>query len=216
MLELHAYWRSSASYRVRCALNLKRLPHRIVPVNIIRDGGEQHGAAYAQLNPQRLVPTLVDGEFTLSQSLAIFQYLEERHPEPALVPAALHARLRMWSFCQYIASEMQPLQNTRVLNYLTGTLGIDEAAKAAWLRHWLGTGFTALEAMLGPGHDDPYCFGAMPTYADCCLVPQWFAGERFGVDLAPFPRLAAIVARLRALPAFEAAHPSRQPDAIPA
>ena len=216
MLELHAYWRSSASYRVRCALNLKQLPYRIVPVNIVRDGGEQHGETYRALNPQRLVPTLVDGDFTLSQSLAIFQYLEARHPAPALVPDALHARMRMWSFCLYIASEMQPMQNTRVLNYLSGPLAISDTAKATWLRHWLGTGFAALEAMLGTAHDARYTFGDTPSYADCCLVPQLFAGERFGVDLSVCPTLVAIGKRLQALPAFESAQPARQPDAPPA
>ncbi|GAC1620190.1 MAG: maleylacetoacetate isomerase [Nevskia sp.] len=215
MLELHAYWRSSASYRVRCALNLKQLPYRIVPVNIVRDGGEQHREDYRALNPQRLVPTLVDGDFVLSQSLAIFQYLEERQPQPALVPAEQHARLRMWSFCLYIASEMQPLQNTRVLNYLVGPLALSDDAKSAWLRHWLATGFSALEAMLGARHASRYTFGDAPTYADCCLVPQIAAAERFGVDLSVCPQLVAITARLRALPAFEAAQPSKQPDAQP-
>lgn len=214
MLELHAYWRSSASFRVRCALNLKQIPHRIVPVNIVRDGGEQHGEAYRRLNPQRLVPTLVDGDFVLSQSLTIFQYLEERYPQPALVPEDLHARMHMWSFCQYLASEMQPLQNTRVLNYLSGPLAITDEARLAWVRHWLKTGFAALENSLGAAHDQPYCFGAAPTYAECCLVPQMFSGERYGADLSVCPRLVAISARARALPAFAAAHPSQQPDAV--
>lgn len=213
MLELHAYWRSSASYRVRCALNLKHVPHRIVPVNIAAGHVEQHGAGYRALNPQRLVPTLVDGDFHLAQSLVIFQYLEARHPEPALQPAELQPRLQMWSFCQYIASEMQPLQNTRVLNYLGDTLKLSDEARAAWLKHWLGTGFTALEEMLGPHHAWRYTYGDTPTYADCCLVPQMYAGERYGIDLAAYPTLSAIRARLLALPEIAAAHPQQQPEA---
>jgi maleylacetoacetate isomerase len=213
MLELHAYWRSSASYRVRCALNLKQVLHTIVPVNIVRDGGEQHGAAYRALNPQRLVPTLVEGDFVLSQSLVIFQYLEERYPEPSLLPADSTTRLRMWSFCQYIASEMQPMQNTRVLKYLGDPLGLGDEGKSIWLKHWLDEGFIALEAMLGADHATRYSFGDRPSFADCCLVPQLFAGERFGADLSVCPRLVAIATRLRTLPAFEAAHPARQPDA---
>lgn len=213
MLELHAYWRSSASYRVRCALNLKRLDYRIVPVDITAAAAEQHGAAYRSLNPQQLVPTLVDGDYKLSQSLAIFQYLEERNPQTALAPAQLQARMRMWSFCQYIASEMQPLQNTRVLAYLGGTLGVSDEAKGAWLRHWLGTGFEALEEMMGAHHTSRYTYGDTPTYADCCLVPQMYAGERYGVDLTAYPTLSAIRARLLELPAIAAAHPSQQPEA---
>jgi maleylacetoacetate isomerase len=215
MLELHSYWRSSASYRVRSALNLKRLPYKIVPVHLARDGGEQHSADYRALNPQELVPTLRDGDFTLSQSIPILQYLEELHPEPALAPTELHARMRHWSFCQYIACELQPLQNLRVLNYLTSTFGISEAQKIEWLRHWFSTGLAALEQSL-PNAESLYCFGDTPTYADCCLVPHFFACDRFGVDVTPYPRLLAIVTRLRALPEFIAAHPNQQADAPPA
>jgi maleylacetoacetate isomerase len=216
MIQLHAYWRSSASYRVRCALNLKGIPYEIVPVNIIRHGGEQHADDYRALNPQRLVPTLVDGDQVLTQSLAILQYLEERYPVPSLLPTDPAARSAMWSFCQYIACEIQPLQNTRVLNYLSGPLGIADEAKSTWLRHWLGIGLTALEAMLATRPESACCYGDTPGFADCCLVPQMFSAERFGVDLSALPRLVAVTARLRELPAFAAAHPQQQPDAIAA
>lgn len=214
MIQLYAYWRSSASYRVRCALNLKGLPYEIVPVHIVRDGGEQHGGTYGALNPQRLVPTLVDGDLVLGQSLAIFQHLEAIRPEPPLVPDDAPTRLAMWSFCHHVASEIQPLQNTRVLAYLGKTLGIGDEARAAWLRHWIGTGLAALEAMLAQRAELPYCYAAEPTYADCCLVPQLYAAERFGVDLSVLPRLVEINARLCTLPAIVAAHPDRQPDAV--
>jgi len=214
MLELHSYWRSSAAYRVRCALNLKKLPYDIVPVHLVRDGGQQHSARYRALNPQGLVPTLVDDDFALTQSLAIFQYLEELHPTPALVPSDRRLRARQWAFCNAIACELQPMQNLRVLNYLSGPLQLSEEQKAEWLRHWITEGMAALAKLL-PAKEFAYSFADTPTYADCCLAPQAFACERFGIALEAWPRLAAIVERLRALPEIAAAHPSVHPDALP-
>lgn len=215
MLKLYGYWRSSATYRVRIALNLKGLEYETLPVHIIKDGGEQHQPAYQALNPQELVPTLVDGDATLTQSLAILQYLEERYPQPPLAPREAAARARVWSFCQYIACEIQPLQNTRVLQYLSGTLQVSEEAKSRWLHHWLGIGLGALERSLAADWVGPYCFGDRPGIADCYLVPQMYAAERFGVDLSVCPRLVDITTRLRTLDAFERAHPLKQPDAQP-
>lgn len=214
VIRLHAYWRSSASYRVRCALNLKGLDHAIVPVNIVKNGGEQHSADYRALNPQGLVPALIDGDRVLTQSLVILRYLEDRYPQPSLLPPAARDQDAMWSFCQYIASEIQPLHNLRLLNYLADPLGVGEDARSTWIRHWIGTGLRTLEAMLAARDDaSAYCYGESPSFADCCLVPQMFAADRFGVDLSATPRLVAITSRLRALPAFAAAHPDRQPDA---
>lgn len=213
MLELHAYWRSSASYRVRIALNLKGLPYRVVPVHLLRDGGEQHSAAYRQLNPQARVPLLVDGEFRLSQSLAILDYLEARHPQPALLPDEPRLRARVLAFCHAIAADVQPLQNLSVLHYLEHTLGIDAEARQAWTRHWIDRGLAALEAERAPDDPGRYCFGDRPTLADCVLVPQIYAARRFGANLDRYPQLVAIAERCEALPAFQAAHPDRQPDA---
>jgi maleylacetoacetate isomerase len=212
MLKLYNYWRSSSSYRVRIALNLKLVEYQTVPVHLLRDGGEQHKAEFHALNPQELVPLLVDGEFALGQSLAIFQYLEAQVPQPALVPEDSRDAARMWAFCQAIANEIQPLQNTRVIKYMTEQLGLDEECRKTWLRHWIGLGLDALEEEMRGREATPYCFGETPTYADCCLVPQLYAAERFGA-VRDWPRLQAITARCREHEGFIAAHPDMQVDA---
>jgi maleylacetoacetate isomerase len=212
MFKLYNYWRSSSSYRVRIALNLKLVEYETVPVHLVRDGGEQHKPEFHALNPHELVPLLVDGDFALGQSLAIFHYLEAQLPQPALVPQDAREAARMWAFCQAIACEIQPLQNTRVLRYLSEELGLAEDARTAWLRHWIGSGLAALEEELAQRPAHPYCFGQMPTYADCCLVPQMYAAERFGA-LRDWPRLQAITERCRGHEAFIKAHPDAQADA---
>ncbi len=212
MLKLYNYWRSSSSYRVRIALNLKLVEYQTVPVHLLRDGGEQHKAEFHALNPQELVPLLVDGDFALGQSLAIFQYLEAQVPQPALVPEDPRDAARMWAFCQAIANEIQPLQNTRVIKYMTEQLGLDEEQRKTWLRHWIGLGLDALEEEMRGREATPYCFGETPTYADCCLVPQLYAAERFGA-VRDWPRLQAITARCREHEGFIAAHPDNQMDA---
>lgn len=212
MLRLYNYWRSSSSYRVRIALNLKLVEYQTVPVHLLRDGGEQHKAEFHALNPQELVPLLVDGDFALGQSLAIFQYLEAQVPQPALVPEDPRDAARMWAFCQAIANEIQPLQNTRVTKYMAEQLGLDEEQRKTWLRHWIGLGLDALEEELRGRVAMPYCFGETPTYADCCLVPQLYAAERFGA-VRDWPRLQAITARCREHEGFIAAHPDNQVDA---
>jgi maleylacetoacetate isomerase len=212
MLKLYSFWRSSASYRVRIALNLKGVPYEMLPVNIAAGAAQQYGEAYRALNPQSRVPLLVDGDFTLNQSLAILQYLEDTHRAPALIPAAPRERARMWAFCHTIAGDIQPLQNLGPLAYLTREFGASEEQKAVWLRHWIERGLAALEQELSAAPQTDFVFGASPTLADCVLVPQVYAARRFGCDEAKFPRLARAADHAAALPAFSAAHPDRQPD----
>jgi maleylacetoacetate isomerase len=214
MLKLYSYWRSSASYRVRIALNLKGLAHEIVPVNIAPGTSEQLTDAFRRHNPQRLVPILVDGERVFRQSLAIIEYLDETYPGAALLPSAARDRARARAIAQLIACEMQPMQNLRVLRYLEADLGLDEGRRAEWVRHWIEDGLVALEDVLsGNPATGAFCEGDQPTVADTCLVPQCYAARRYHVDVARFPTVAAIDARCRALPAFAAAAPEAQPDA---
>jgi maleylacetoacetate isomerase len=213
MLKLYSYWRSSSAYRVRIALNLKLIDYERVPLHLLRNGGEQHRPEYHALNPQNMVPLLVDGDFYLGQSLAIFQYLELLAPYPALVPEDAQDAARVWAFCQAIACDIQPLQNTRVLQYLAGPLGQDEGQRRVWLQHWITLGLEALEIMLPERGGSPYAFGDTPTYAECCLVPQLYAARRYACDLSRVPRLQAIAARCAEHEAFADAHPDRQPDA---
>lgn len=213
-MKLHGYFRSSAAYRVRIALNLKGLRYEQVAVNLVK--GEQRSDGYRRLNPAGLVPTLeTDGGERLTQSLAICEYLDECYPEPPLLPTDAVGRARVRALAALVASEIHPLNNLRVLNYLTGTVGLDEDAKLAWYRHWVAAGFTALEAMLtataGTGE---FCHGDRPTLADICLVPQVFNAERFDCDLTAYPTIRRIAARCNELPAFVDAHPARQPDAV--
>jgi len=212
MLKLYSYWRSSASYRVRIALGLKKLDYEYVAVNIAA-GGEQHKAEYLALNPQSRVPLLIDGDFRLAQSLAILEYLESRTPQPSLLPADPRERARMWAFCLTIAADIQPLQNTGPLAYLTKEFAANEEKKNAWIRHWIERGLSALEAERRGPTDAAFAFGDHATFADCLLVPQVYNAERFSCDVSKFPRLYAIAKRCRELPAFEKAHPDRQPDA---
>ncbi|BDT68742.1 maleylpyruvate isomerase [Comamonadaceae bacterium OS-1] len=214
MLVLHTYFRSSAAYRVRIALALKGLAYQSVPVHLLRGGGEQHGAAFAALNPAELVPVLVDGDVTLTQSLPIIEYLDELHPSPPLLPGAPADRARVRALAQLIACEMHPLNNLRVLQYLQGPLGLDAAGKSAWYAHWLGLGFKALEAMLQDPRTGSFCHGETPTLADCCLVPQIYNAERFQVAMHDYPQLRRIAEACRSLPAFVQAAPEAQADAI--
>jgi maleylpyruvate isomerase len=214
MLTLHTYYRSSAAYRVRIALALKGLPWTPAGVNLVRGGGEQHGEAYRRLNPQGRVPLLVDGDVTLSQSLAIIEYLDEVHPSPPLLPADAAGRARVRSLAQLIACDIQPLQNISVTRYLARELQLGDAVVRAWQVHWISSGLAALERRLAeePG-TGRFMHGDTPTLADCCLVPQCYASRRFGVDTAAFPTLAAIEQRCLELEAFQSAAPERQPDA---
>jgi maleylacetoacetate isomerase len=214
-LQLHGYWRSSASYRVRIALALKGLAFENVPVHLLRDGGQQRTAAYRALNPQGLVPTLVvDGALALGQSLAICEYLEERWPEPPLLPNGHEARAQVRAMALAIACDVHPLNNLSVMQYLRAELGADEPAVTRWIRHWIAAGFAALETRVAThSSDGRHAFGDSVTLADVCLVPQWYNARRFGLPLEPYPRLAAVVAHLETLPAFASARPELQPDA---
>jgi len=214
MLTLYTYFRSSAAYRVRIALNLKGLAYESRPVHLVRGGGEQLSAAYRAVNPAQLVPALVHEGVTLTQSLPIIEYLEERFPQPPLLPGSPAERARVRALAQTIACEIHPLNNLRVLAHLEAGLGAPEAARTAWYRHWVTQGFTALEALLaGHPHTGSFCHRDTPTLADCCLVPQVFNAERFGVPLHDFPTLVRIAAHARTLDAFARAAPAVQPDA---
>lgn len=216
MLTLYSYWRSSASYRVRIALALKGLDYEYRPVHLVKDGGEQHAAGYRALNPEGRVPLLVDGDFKLGQSLAILRYLDAHFPERPLVSAEPREAARAWQFCEAINADIQPLHNLGPLGYLSKILGVDEAQRETWIRHWIDRGLSALEAEVADQPLATAVFGEQPGIADCCLVPQVYAARRFGADLARYPRLVALSERLEALPAFIAAHPNQQPDAQPA
>jgi maleylacetoacetate isomerase len=213
-VKLHSFFRSSAAYRVRIALNLKGLSYDYLPVHLSRGGGEQLRPEFLRVNPQALVPVLQDGEQVLSQSLAIIEYLDETHPDPPLLPRTPAERARVRALAQTIACEIHPLNNTRVLNYLTRVAGVSDDAKNTWYCHWVTEGFRSLEARLaGNPATGRFCHGDTPGIADCCLVPQMFNARRFKCALAPYPTLAAIDANCQALAAFQRAAPDRQPDA---
>ena len=213
-MELYGYWRSTAAWRVRIALALKGLTARHLPVHLVRHGGEQHSPDYRTHNPLALVPTLVVDGRALTQSLAIVEWLDEQYPTPALLPGDPWARAQAREIALLIACDIHPVDNLRVLQYLTGTLGISEEQKLAWYRHWVETGLTALEAMLSISPvRGRCCVGDQPTLADLCLVPQLYNARRFKIGLAPFPTLVAIDAACAALEPFQHAAPDAQPDA---
>jgi maleylacetoacetate isomerase len=213
MLKLYTYFRSSAAYRVRIALNLKGLAYETAPVHLLRNGGEKLQEHYRKINPAGLVPSLQDGERILTQSLAIMEYLDEAYPGNPLLPSDLLGRARVRALAQIIACDTHPLNNLRVLKFLTRTLQVDEEAKSQWYRHWVEEGLRALEAHLDGPETGTFCHGDTPTIADCCLVPQVFNAQRFHVDLSPYPNVMAIHERCSDLDAFAAAHPAQQPDA---
>ena len=215
MISLYNYFRSSAAYRVRIALNLKGIAYQNEFVHLTREGGEQFSAAYRTKNPQQLIPALTDGADTLTQSLAIMEYLEEKYPQTPLLPAtelyAERANVRALSLA--IACDIHPLNNLRILKYVTKTLGASEAQKSAWISRWISDGFTAIEAQLvQSAYSGTFCHGDAPTIADCCLVPQVFSARRFNIALAAYPTIVRIDAECNALSAFAAAHPKQQPD----
>ena len=211
-MKLHGYFRSSASYRVRIALNLKGLSADHLPHHLRK--GEQRDPAYLAINPQGLVPTLQDDHGAIiTQSLAIIEYLEEMYPEPALLPTDAAGRARVRALGQTIACEIHPLNNLRVLQYLEHELKMDMTARANWYRHWITLGFTALEAMLDNSlSTGAFCHGEQPTLADCCLIPQVANARRFDTPLVAFPHIARIEAACMALSAFQRAAPQAQPD----
>lgn len=216
-LLLYGYWRSSAAWRVRIALELKGLHYRTHPVHLLRNGGEQHAPAYRALNPQELIPTLRDGELLIPQSLAIIEYLEETRPSPALLPADPAGRARVRALAQAVACDVHPLANLRVLQRLNDTFGAEETQRVEWMRHWIALGLDALETLLAGSPDTGrYCHGDTPGLADACLVPQLYNARRWQMPLTAYPTLVRIDAACAELDAFRRADASVQPDAVPA
>lgn len=214
MLKLYTYFRSSAAYRVRIGLNLKSLDYESVPVHLVRGGGEHLSAEYRALNAGAMVPTLVDGDAVLAQSLAILEYLDETHPAKPLLPADPLGRARVRSLALTVACEIHPVNNLRVLKYLTGELGVSDETKMQWYRHWVEAGLSILETRLAREPETGiFCHGDTPGLADCFLVPQVFNAERFQVDLGPYPTILRINLACAGLQDFAAAHPAQQPDA---
>ena len=212
-LALYVYWRSSSSYRVRIALNLKGLDYEQRAVHLLRGGGEQRSPEYRSINPLGLVPVLVHGDVVIAQSVAICEYLEEVFPSTALLPTDAVGRARVRCIVQSIASEIQPLNNSGVTQYLGGVMAQDDAAVRQWYHHWIARGFAAVESWLEGEGTGRFCHGDYPTLADCFLVPQVYNAERFGFDLGPYPRLQHIAELCRSLEAFRRAEPENQPDA---
>lgn len=212
-MKLYTYFRSSAAFRVRIALNLKRLSYEPQFVHLPK--GEHQSARYADINPQALVPTLaLDNGQTLAQSLAIIEYLDETHPEPRLLPDDAAARARVRSLSLLVACEIHPLNNLRALQYLRKALGQNEEQVGAWYRHWIAEGLARFEADLAASrHTGRFCHGEVPTMADCCLVPQVFNARRYAFDPKPYPTLMRVFDECMKLEAFDRAQPSKQPDA---
>jgi maleylacetoacetate isomerase/maleylpyruvate isomerase len=211
---LYSAWRATAPYRVRIGLALKGVDYDYVPVNLLR--GDQREAAYRAVNVQGLTPALVleDG-VVLAQTLAILEWLEETIPEPAILPRAPLDRAMVRRMAMIVACDIHPLNNTRVGRRLILDMGHSEAENIDWIRHWIREGFDALEPLVA-AHGGGFAFGATPTIADCCLIPQVYGARRYDLDLSPYPAITAVAERAGQHPAFEAAHPNNQPDAAPA
>lgn len=210
MMTLYSYWRSSAAYRVRIALNLKGLDYEVATVNLLAD--EKEKQTYRQLNPQGLVPMLVDDDVTITQSTAIVEYLEERYADPALLPTDEQSRAEVRSLCQIVACDIHPLNNLRVLNYLKSEFSADQDRVDDWYRHWIASGFEAIEQKLKVTRGE-YAMGNDISLADVYLVPQVYNARRFQCDLSPFANIVDVTGRLEQIPAFIDAAPENQLDA---
>lgn len=211
MLKLHGYFRSSAAFRVRIALNLKRLSYEQAFVHLRKN--EQRAPDYLAKNPQGLVPLLEDGDTRFIQSLAIIEYLDEVHPSPKFLPEGPQDRARVRALAQIIAADIHPLDNLRVLRYLAKPLGHDEKTVEAWFNHWIRLGFEAIEPMLQNRRTGDFCHGDAPGLADICLVPQMFNARRYSsFDMVPFPTIARVFGNCMRLDAFKCAAPDQQPD----
>lgn len=208
---LHNYFRSSTSYRIRIALNLKNLEYVYKPVHLLKDGGEQHQPEYKKLNPMSEVPTLEHKGMILGQSMAIIEYLEEEFPNPPLLPKDLQKRARIRQFCESINSFLHPISNLKVLQYMEKNHNYDQQQKEAWISHWYPKGLVALETWLQKNSKE-YAFGDQITFADCFLVPLVFTCQRFKVDLSPYPWILKINENCLKVDAFKKAHPFNQID----
>lgn len=210
----YGYFRSSASFRVRIALNLKGLSYEQAPIHLRKGGGEQFSAAYKALNPQALVPTLEDNGKVLTQSLAIIEYLEEKHPKPALLPGDPADKAIVRGMALIIACEVHPIQNLRVLNHVKSSYNQTDEQVNRWAQHWIDLGLSALEqSIVAQSKGGKFCFGDTPTLADICLVPQLGNARRYGCDLSQYPTILSIEKNCMALSAFANAAPEKQPDA---
>ena len=213
-MKLYTFFRSSASYRVRIALNLKKISYEQAPIHLRRGGGEQLMPAYTQINPQALVPTLEDGGKFFTQSLAIIEYLEEKYPQPPLLPSDPAEKALVRSMAMIIACEVHPIQNLRVLNHVKTEYGQTDEQVNRWAQHWIDLGLSALEqTIVGQNQRGKFCYGETPTLADICLVPQLGNARRYGCDLAKYPQILAIEKNCMGISAFADAAPEKQPDA---
>jgi len=212
-IRLYSYWRSSAAYRVRLALNLKGLDFETVSVSLAPGEAEHRKESYRARNPQMLVPFLEDGDFSSGQSQAILEYLEETYPEPTLLPKPAQERAAVRSFCNSICCDIHPLNNLRVLLYIKGELGVSDEQRDSWYANWIHEGFRAAEIVAAENAAaGPFVFGESVTLADTCLIPQIYNARRFNVPLDDYPRLVAVDAHCASLPAFVDAIPENQPD----
>ena len=212
-LTLYTYARSSAAFRVRIALNLKGLDYTPLPVDLLRDGGENWQPDYLAVNPQGLVPTLMDGRRVVVQTPAILEYLEERFPDPPLLPDSARSRAYVRALCAMISCDVHPLNTLRVMSYLEQRLGASAEQRLEWYQHWVTQGLDAVEKfLLRHARYDRFCYGDRPTLADACLVPQVFNAQQYNCDLTGLPTIRSIYAHCMAQPAFQAAAPDSQPD----
>jgi maleylacetoacetate isomerase len=212
-VKLYSYFRSSAAYRVRIALNLKNLPYEVMPVHLLREGGQQHTPEFVSKSPAHMVPVLEDSSAMLTQSLAIIEYLEETHPHPALLPSTAAARAQVRALAMDIACDTHPLANLRVMQYLSVELKLAGGVRTEWSKHWVMTGLGVVESKLATRRGEDYCFGNTPTMADCCLIPQVFNARRLNCDLSALPNVSRIFEHCMLLSAFQRAAPERQIDA---
>ncbi|MCB9072539.1 MAG: maleylacetoacetate isomerase [Bdellovibrionaceae bacterium] len=213
-MKLYSYFRSSSAYRVRIALNVKNIPYEMIPIHLLKNGGEQHASSYRAINPSEQVPTLIDGNHTIGQSMAILEYIEQKFPQTPLLPEMPHERAIVRQMCEVINSGIQPLQNLMVTQYLTDSLHVSENDKMVWLQFWINRGLTSFESLLDK-YSGTYCFGDHLSFADCFLIPQVFSSQRFNIDLSRFPKIKVLNDRCLSLPAFIKASPQEQPDFQP-
>lgn len=209
-MQFYGFFQSSSAYRVRIALNLKQLRPEEFYINLTK--GEQREAAYAAINPQMVVPTLIEDGHILMQSLAILEYLEERYPETPILPQDVFGRARVRALAQMVALDIAPLNNLKVRKYLPKEFGASDVGVKKWIQHWIADGFAAIEAVLSGGETGKFCHGDSPTMADCSLIPQVFNAKRFECDLTPYPQILKVAEACQKHPAFIAASPEKQPD----